>query len=129
MVEVVGEDVLPDGRIAANRGSWKFIFASFTAARRLPVNVDFGGQVSTTAREAVGTIRALGTPPGIFPNTIEIFAATIGRGTAGDRVVAGVVRCEFDSTAGTHVWKIPFRVGSATETHHVRWDGVWLGSF
>ncbi len=126
VVEITGEDVMPDGRLAANRGKWTLSFSSFTAAQRVPVAVDYLRNVTVGTAVAPGVIRALGAPPGTFPDSTNIFASSVGKGAAGARTVDNPVQCAFDSIAGTHVWTIKLKVGSATETHRVRWDGVWL---
>lgn len=126
VVEITGEDVMPDGRLAANRGKWTVYCSSFTAAGRLPVVVDHLRVVTVGASASPGVIRALGAPPGTFPDSIAIFAATAGKGAAGVRIVNGQVTCRHDSVAGSHVWSIPFKVGTTAETQRVRWDGVWL---
>jgi|GEM_PF-2936207 hypothetical protein len=126
VVEISGEGVMPDGRLAANTGKWTLHFSSFTAAARLPVFVDHLKNVTVGAKTSPGVIHALGSPPGTFPDSIAIFTSTSGKGASGTRTVVNPVVCTFDGIAGSHVWSIKFKVGSATETHRVRWDNVWL---
>jgi hypothetical protein len=125
-VELVGEDVLPDGRLAANTGKWVLHFSSFTARQRVSITVDHQRNLTVGAKTAPGVIRALGTPPGRFPDSTDIFATTTGKGAAGPRMVVGQVECKYDSIVGSHVWLISFRAGTTTEQHVVRWDGIWL---
>jgi hypothetical protein len=126
VVEISGADVLTDGRLAANRGKWTLHFSSFSAAARLPVMVDHLRAVTVGATSSPGVIHALGAPPGTFPDSIAIFAATVGKGAAGTRTVNGQVTCRRDSVAGSHVWSIPLKAGGVAQTHRVRWDGIWL---
>lgn len=126
VVEMVGEDLFPDGRMAANRGRWILYFSSFSATDRVEVTVNHEGAVSVGAHSSPGVIRAIGSPPGTFPNSTAIFATTVGRGAAGTREVINPVRLVYDSVAGSPVWAIPFRVNGSTETHIVRWDNIWL---
>jgi hypothetical protein len=125
-VEISGQDILPDGRMAANRGSWKVTFSSFSASQRMPITVDHLGNGSAGAKSTAGVIQGLGTPPGTFPDSTVIFAATAGKGAAGERKVSNPVQVGFDTVAGSHVWLIKIKVGSVTQTHVVRWDGIWL---
>ena len=125
-VEVTGEDVMPDGRLAANRGKWTIAFSSFTAGERVNISVDHLGGVTVGERSSPGVIRALGTPPGNFTDSITVFANTAGHGAAGARTVENPVTCVYDNIAGNHVWTIRYRVDSTTETHKVRADGLWL---
>jgi hypothetical protein len=127
LVEAEGEHLLPDGRLAANTGQWRLAFSSFTANSRRTVTVNHAGAVTVGDGSDPGTIRALGSPPGVFPDSIVAFASTVGRGAAGTRTVINPVRVVYNSTAGAHVWQIDFNVNSARENHRVRWDGVWLG--
>ncbi len=126
LVEAEASDVLPDGRLAANRGEWRLAFSSFTANGRVLMTVSFQGTVTTGTSSAPGVIHALGAPPGTFPDSIAIFSATVGHGATGTRPVVNPVQCVYDSIAGTHVWQITFRVNGTNETHKVRWDNVWL---
>lgn len=127
LVEAEGEHLLPDGRLAANTGQWRLSFSSFTANARRVVTVDHTGAVTVGDASDPGTIRALGLPPGIFPDSTVAFASTLGRGAAGTRTVINPVRLVYNNTAGAHVWQIDFNVNNARENHRVRWDGVWLG--
>jgi hypothetical protein len=125
-VEIEGKDVMPDGRLAANRGQWTLHFSSFTASERVSIKVDHLGNATIGDRTTPGVIHALGSPPGDFPDSIAIFSSTTGHGASGTRSVVNPVICEFDDIAGYHVWTIKFKVDSTQETHKVRADGVWL---
>lgn len=126
VVEIIGTDVLPDGRLAANRGMWTLQFSSFTAAQRVAISVDHDRNISVGSTTTPGIIRALGSPPGNFPDSITIYAETIGHGATGTRERVNPVECKYDSVSGSHIWMIPMKVGSIKETHIVRWDGIWL---
>ncbi|MBZ0303769.1 MAG: hypothetical protein K8J31_28775 [Anaerolineae bacterium] len=126
LVEAEASDVLPDGRLAANRGEWRLSFSSFSANGRILMTINYEGTVTTSAITPPGVIHPLGSPPGTFPNSIAIFSSTLGHGASGTRTVVNPVRCTYDGVAGAHVWKITFRVNDASETHQVRWDNVWL---
>ncbi len=125
-VEMSGDSIFPDGRMAANRGNWQLTFSSFSANQRATITVDHLRNLSVGAKSLPGVIHAIGSPPGTFPDSPTIFAATIGKGTAGARTVLNPVKVEYDMVAGAQVWLIPFRVNNTTETHVVRWDGIWL---
>ena len=127
LVEISGEDVMPDGRLAANLGKWVLSFSSFSEKRRISITVDHTRAVSVGSRTSPGAIHALGSPPGTFPDSTNIFAATVGKGASGTRTVQNPVACRYDGVAGTHVWLIKFKVDSVKETHQVRWDGIHLG--
>ena len=122
LVEISGEGVMPDGRLAANMGQWVLSFSSFSQAARIPITVDFNRNISVGGRISPGRIEPLS---GAFSDSTAIFQATSGHGASGIRKVEDVI-CRLDNVAGTHVWFIKFKVGSTIETHEVRWDGVWL---
>lgn len=126
VVAITGEGVMPDGRLAANRGRWMLDFSSFSASDRVRITVNHLGQVSVGEHSSPGVIHALGSPPGNFTDSIAIFNSTTGHGAPGTRTVFDPVVCAFDEIAGSHVWTIIFKVDSVTETHKVRADGVWL---
>ncbi|MBZ0292791.1 MAG: hypothetical protein K8L99_09550, partial [Anaerolineae bacterium] len=126
VVEMVGEDLFPDGRMAANRGRWTLFFSSFSASDRVEVTVNHEGAVSVGGHSSPGVIHAIGSPPGTFPDSTAIFATTAGRGAPGTREVVNPVRLAFDNVAGSPVWTITYRVNGTTETHIVRWNNIWL---
>jgi hypothetical protein len=126
LVEAEADHLLPDGRLAANVGEWRLSFSSFSANKRVVVTVNHLGTVTVGGSTAPGTIHAVGSPPGTFPNSIPIFAATVGRGASGTRTVVNPTRLAYDSVAGAHLWFITYRVNGVNETHKVRWDSVWL---
>ena len=123
LVEISGEGVMPDGRLAANTGKWILSFSSFSKVSRVPITVDFNRNVSIGSSVPPGRIEPLWAA---FTDSPAIFAASAAHGASGTRKVEYPVVCRFDSTTGTHVWFIKFKVGSTIETHEVRWDGVWL---
>ncbi len=126
LVEAQASDMLPDGRLAANRGEWRLAFSSFTANNRIEFTVSYQGTVTSGASSSPGVIHALGSPPGTFPDSIAIFTTTVGHGATGTRTVVNPVLCAYDGIAGAQVWQITFRVNGTNETHKVRWDNVWL---
>lgn len=123
LVEVEGRGLFPDGRLAANTGTWILDFSSFNAASRIPITVNHLGDVTVGESRSPGSIRSMGNNP---TNSTTIFAATVGHGESGTRTVIDPVVAEYDDVAGTHVWTIQYRVNDTTETHRVRDDGVWL---
>ena len=127
LVEITGKGVMSDGRLAANLGEWALSFSSFTARSRVTITVDHTRALADGEQAAPGVIHAIGSPPGNFWDSINIFNATIGHGAAGDRKVRDPVACQYDQIAGAHVWVIKFTVGAVKETHEVRWDGIHLG--
>lgn len=126
LVEISGEGVMSDGRLAANLGKWVLSFSSYDEKARIPITVDHTRAVSVGSRTSPGFIHALGSPPGNFLDSPAIFAATAGHGASGTRTVRDPVVCRYDDVAGDHVWFIEFKVDSTTETHSVRCDGLWL---
>ena len=105
LVEISGESVMPDGRLAANTGKWVLSFSSFSKAKRVPITVDFNRAVSAGSHISPGRIEPLSST---FSDSTTIFAATAGHGAAGKRKVEYPVVCRFDDVAGTHVWFIKF---------------------
>lgn len=126
LVEGEADHVFQDGRLAANVGEWRLSFSSFTANGRVIVTVNHLGTVTAGTSTPSGVIHAVGSPPGIFPNSNVIFASTVGRGTVGTRSVVNPVKLAYDSVAGAHLWLITYNVNGSNETHKVRWDNVWL---
>jgi hypothetical protein len=52
LVEAEASDMMPDGRLAANRGEWRLAFSSFTANGRVLITVSFQGTVTTGTSSA-----------------------------------------------------------------------------
>lgn len=125
LVEISGEDLIPDGRLAANSGKWILTFSSYNQRVQIPITIDYAGNLTVGERTRPSRIEPISSS---FADTTTVFAATLSHSASGKRTVQSPVILRYDKVTGSHVWSINYKIDSKRESHKVRWDGIWLES-
>lgn len=121
---VMGAQVMVDGRLPANLGNWSIVAWSPSQQQEFQVIVKNDGTASTTTRQQASAPGANNQPvPAGWVNSTTIFSATNGHRNPGASLATLAV---FNiATYSRAMWGINFNAG---ENQYVNWDGTYIGT-
>jgi hypothetical protein len=121
---VMGAQVMLDGRLPANLGTWSIVAWSPSRQEEFQVVVKNDGTTSTSTRAQASAPGANQQPaPGGWVNSTDVFNATTGHRDPGATLSTLAV---FNITTQPRaVWGINFNAGV---NQYVNWDGTYIGT-
>ena len=127
--QILGSQVMVDGRLAANTGSWEFVTWSPSLQSKKQITVGHDGATSeSTSSEATpgpGVVKA--AIPATWADSPQIINATNGKRAAGAThspiMIANVTN--YPKATGQAVWGINFDGGGNNQL--VGLDGTYIG--
>jgi hypothetical protein len=121
---VMGTQVMVDGRLPANVGNWSIVAWSPSRQEEFQVIVKNDGSTSTSTRAQPSAPGANNQPvPAGWVNSTVVFNATIGHRDAGaSQATLAVFNLATYSRA---VWGLNLNAG---QNQYVNWDGTYIGT-
>ena len=124
LYNVMGAQVMVDGRLPANLGNWSIVAWSATRQEEFQVIVRNDGTTTTSTRQQATAPGANNQPiPAGWVNSTVIFSATAGHRDPGASMATLAV---FNIATYTRAaWGLNFNAG---ENQYVNWDGTYIGT-
>ncbi len=124
LYNVMGAQVMVDGRLPTNLGNWSMVAWSPSRQEEFQVIVKNDGTTSTSTRQQATAPGANNQPvPAGWVNSTVIFNATNGHRDAGASMATLAV---FNiATYSRAIWGMNFNAG---QNQYVNWDGTYIGT-